>query len=101
MLSTEQIQLLSDYTAEAHGIAFDGCHKIYVALDKTQFEFFRDLDYEFVKDKESLTPEQMSEKVQDWFHNSCSLRFITAVETMPNEDCEFTSIVDQFEVDYE
>lgn len=68
-------------------VAFDGCHKIYLAMDEGQAEWFRghyngeecgDLNF-------SGTPEEMFAMVQKWWNESCGLRFIEAVKTDPSD----------------
>lgn len=89
---------LDEYTATAKAIAFDTCHKIYVLMDDEQVALMREYEYEMLFTSDELTPSQMSDKVAEWFENSCSLRFISAVSTNhldPNEG--FIHIVEQFE----
>jgi hypothetical protein len=72
-------------------IAFDGCHKIYLAMDKTQAEWFEDSYETFTG-----TPEEMLALLKEWYEGSCMLRFISSVETNeadPNEG--FTSLIPQ------
>ncbi len=80
----------------AHLIAFDGCHKIYLAMDTTEAAWFAE-NYEHVF-KGGV--EEMSKVIRKWWDDSCSLKFISAVET--NEDdpnAGFTSLISQFEWD--
>jgi hypothetical protein len=90
--------------AEARGIAFDTCHKIYVLMDDKQVEKMREYGYGDENDPDSLiTKDQMNSQamlntVKKWYENSCSLRFVQAVETVPegkdpNEG--FTSLIEQ------
>jgi hypothetical protein len=88
---------LDDFTATAKAIAFDTCHKIYVLMDDEQVALMREYEYETLFTSDELTPRQMSDKVLEWFENSCPLRFISAVSTNhldPNEG--FVHIVEQF-----
>jgi hypothetical protein len=89
---------LDEYTATAKAIAFDTCHKIYVLMDDEQVALMREYEYEMLFTSDELTPSQMSDKVAEWFEQSCGLRFISAVSTNhldPNEG--FIHIVEQFE----
>jgi hypothetical protein len=48
--------------------------------------------------KDQMTNQQMLDKVKEWYENSCSLRFVSAVETVeegkdPNEG--FTDLIEQ------
>ena len=67
----------------AHLIAFDGCHKIYVAMDETEAEWFRN-NYTPEVCETSRTFEgtewAMLTKLREWWGESCPLRFIQAVE---------------------
>lgn len=73
-------------------VAWDECHKIYLALDETEAQWFRD-NYPIVM---SGTPRQMMITVVSWFHRSCPLRLISSVRHVadnPNEG--YTSLVGQ------
>lgn len=59
----------------AHLVAWDGCHKIYVATDEAQARWFRE-NYE---DLYEGSPSEMMTTVTDWWEQSCSLRFVNAV----------------------
>jgi hypothetical protein len=83
-----------DALDDAHCIAWDGCHKIYLALDETEANWFRS-EYEVVFQGDS---EQMFDELYEWWQSSCSLRFVQSVEH--NEDdpnAGFTSLIDQFD----
>jgi hypothetical protein len=87
---------LSLYTANAKGIAFDTCHKIYVLMDDQQMELMRGYGYDLLISSDEMTPEELEAQVAEWYDDSCSLRFIQAVSTNtedPNEG--FVSIVAQ------
>ena len=60
---------------DAFLIAWDGCHKIYLAMDATEADWFRD-EYPFVVED---TAQAMLAKLNAWYVNSCGLRFIQAV----------------------
>lgn len=89
----------------AHSIAFDGCHKIYVLLDDEQTRQM--IEYGYRSDgstmllrSEGATSEQMLEALREWFDESCGLRFINAVRTVPGDPNDgFTSLIAQFELD--
>lgn len=70
----------------AKSISFDGCHKIYLAMDDTQAEWFKaNYNGEGCDDRTFVgTPEEMFALLQEWYENSCSLKFIQSVTT--NED---------------
>lgn len=69
--------LVSEYVDEAKLIAWDECHKIYLAMDDTQADWFRD-EYPAVVEG---SPEHLLTTLEEWFDKSCGLRFINAVST--------------------
>jgi hypothetical protein len=74
-------------------VAWDGCHKIYLAMDAEGEAWFRE-HYSFII---SGAPEDMLVEIQELWDASCSLRFITAVYHNPdNPNAGFVSIVEQF-----
>ncbi len=78
-------------------VAWDGCHKIYLAMDETEAEWFQS-EYEYVF---RGTAEQMTEMVREWYEKSCGLRFVQAVHHTPHDPNEgYISIISQFD-DYE
>jgi hypothetical protein len=102
MLDTLDTYLIDEFTDEAKGIAFDTCHKIYVLMDDEQVDLMRSYGYGDANDPDSLltssqlTPKQMSDKVVEWFLDSCGLRFISAVYS---DERGFVNIISQFEAD--
>jgi hypothetical protein len=81
-------QALEDAVAKATLVAWDGCHKIYVALDEAEASYFRG-NYDFWLQGSPLA---MLNAVEGWWENSCSLRFITATHS----NAEWVSIISQF-----
>ncbi len=83
----------------AKSISFDGCHKIYLAMDDTQAKWFKENyngedcgDMTFVG-----TPAEMFEMLKKWYKNSCSLKFIQSVRTNEADENEgFESLIPQF-----
>lgn len=89
-------ELVEEHLPDAKLLAFDGCHKIYLAMDDIEAMWFAD-NYEILA---SGTVEQNLATLHEWFDQSCSLRFINAVwhnETDPNAG--FVSLIDQFATD--
>ena len=79
-------------------IAFDGCHKMYLAMDEEQAEWFRK-NYNG-KDCNDCTftgsTQEMLTKMRHWWEDSCSLRFVQAVETnYEDPNAGFTSLIPQ------
>jgi hypothetical protein len=73
-----------EYALEyAHLVAFDGCHKIYLAMDEIEAKWFRENYTASVcatSRNYEASPEKMLEKVREWYDESCSLRFVESVE---------------------
>ena len=72
----------------AKGIAFDGCHKIYVLMDKEQVEKMTGYGYGDDEGSYLLTADKMSkaemlDTLETWFADSCGLRFIHGVSSVP------------------
>lgn len=75
-------------------VSYDGCHKIYLAMDEMEANWFRE-NYEIVF---ADTPDAMLAKVIEWYEDSCDLRFVTAVSSNPdNPIAGFTTLISQFE----
>ena len=80
----------------AKGIGFDQCHKIYVLMDDEQMAAMKEYGYDPLLSADDLTPSEMLETIQDWYADSCGLRFVSAVRTVggdPNEG--FISLIEQ------
>ena len=71
---------------EAKAIAWDTCHKIYVLMDDEQVSKMIEYGYEedMIKATDS-TPKEMLNTLEDWYANSCGLRFIEAVKTVEGD----------------
>jgi len=88
---SEMFGEVREATHSAQLIAFDGCHKIYIAMDTTESAWFRnDGNYKIVED----TPDNMFDQLVKWYDESCPLKFITVVENTAGESV-FTSLVPQ------
>lgn len=90
-----------DALADAKGIAWDGCHKIYVLLDDAAIERMRTNGYTGASDLVlGSSPEEYLDLIQAWFEDSCSLRFVESIRTVEgNPNAGFTSLIAQFEYD--
>jgi hypothetical protein len=86
-------QNVEDFIDSALLIAFDGCHKVYLAMDQVEADWFR-AEYPNIR---TGTSTHLLEVLHDWFDESCSLRFINAVyhnEADPNAG--FITLISQF-----
>lgn len=84
---------VEDEIYEAQGIAWDGCHKIYLAMDDEQAGWFAD-NYKFFTAGE---PAMMLATVKGWWDRSCGLRFVSAVYTNDDDpNAGFVSLIEQF-----
>ena len=80
----------------AKGIAWDTCHKIYVLMDDKQVRLMAFYEYDPLL---AVTdPDKALETVQQWYEDSCGLRFVSAVSTVPGDPNKgFTDLIAQFE----
>lgn len=84
----------------AKGIAFDGCHKIYVLLDEAQMAQMKEWGYDPLISADQMGPDELLATIRDWYDASCGLRFVQAVRTVdgdPNDG--FVSLIAQGEDD--
>jgi hypothetical protein len=96
--------LVWENIGDAKGIAWDTCHKIYLLMDNEQVAEMRELEYDPLITSDQMTPDQMLDTVKKWFEESCPLRFVSAVSTVPDgEDPNlgFETLIGQFEDDEE
>ena len=92
--------LVYDRINNARGIAWDTCHKIYILMDDEQVELMRGYKYEPLITTDQMSADEMFEMVENWYDNSCSLRFIQAVSTNHiDPNAGFEHLIDQFEDD--
>ena len=90
--------LVRNRISEAEAIAWDNCHKIYILMDTEQVDLMRGYGYDPIITNEEMNPDDMFDLVQEWYENSCSLRFIQAVSTNDiDPNLGFESLVSQFE----
>ena len=83
--------LVRERVSEAKAIAWDNCHKIYLLLDDEQVEITRGYGYDPLITAEEATPDEMMRKLEEWYNDSCGLRFIQAVST----NAGFERLIDQ------
>ena len=88
--------LVKERVSEAKAIAFDTCHKIYLLMDNEQVELMRTYGYDPLITTEDATPEKMLATLQEWYEDSCGLRFIDAVSTNhENPNAGFETLIGQ------
>jgi len=73
---TDYWDAVEDAVADAHLVAWDTCHKIYLALDTTEANWFR---ANYAPDVVEGTPEVLLATLREWWDQSCGLRFISGV----------------------
>ena len=84
---------VEEYAESAILIAWDTCHKIYLAMDEAEAAWFRE---NYAPDIYEGTPSEMVKKLHEWFDASCGLRFISAVSHNPiDPNAGFTSLIPQ------
>ena len=86
---------------DAVAITWDTCHKIYVVMDEAQVEKMISYGYDPIIRKDTTTTREMLATLQDWFEQSCELKFISTVATVkgdPNEG--FDNLIPQGYFDY-
>lgn len=88
MILSQGMRALGDYAGDALLAAWDGCHKIYLAMDEEAAEYFRG-DYDHVVE------EDLAEIVKNWYDDSCMLRFVEAIWGSPEGCCRFESVIGQ------
>ena len=93
---------VEEYINDAVLIAFDGCHKIYLAMDQEEAEWFaKNYNGADCTDRNFTgSPSEMLEAIHGWWDESCGLRFVSAVwhnEADPNAG--FVSLISQMAED--
>lgn len=95
---SEMFEDVREATEKAHLIAFDGCHKIYLAMDVVEAKWFRENYNGTDCDDRTFqgSPKEMYDMIVKWYDESCGLRFINAVEhNEENPNAGYTQLVPQ------
>lgn len=89
---------------DCEGVAFDGCHKVFILMDKAQMEKMRRLGYGDRTDiekgdsrlmwAEDTPRSEMYDLVKEWYAKSCELKFIQSIKSTDDQE-EFGNIVSQ------
>jgi hypothetical protein len=92
---------VENYLHDSKAIAWDGCHKIYVLMDDYQVMLMNEYEYPHAANTHTMSSGEILATLKDWYEDSCGLRFIQAVKTVPNNPNEgFIDLIPQF-ADYE
>ena len=90
--------LVRNRISEAEAIAWDNCHKIYILMDSEQVDLMRGYGYDPLITTDQMSTDEMFGLVQEWYEDSCDLRFIEAVSTNHiNPNAGFETLVSQFD----
>jgi hypothetical protein len=85
------------YARDAILATWDGCHKVYLAMDDEQARRFRNSDYADHLTEEDDEDISIIEAVEEWWEMSCSLRFVSAVwTTRPDPNDGYVHLISQF-----
>lgn len=88
-------EAVHEYAQDAILIAWDECHKIYLAMDEEEAQFFRENYQPAVV--EGASPAEMIDTINEWWDMSCSLRFVSAVwRNNDDPNAGFVSLISQF-----
>ena len=78
---------------DARLIAWDTCHKIYLAMDEEQAEWFSE---HYAPTTFAGTPDELLATLRQWYTDSCPLKFISAVTTNHEDpNAGFESLIPQ------
>ena len=88
----EQEVSMDSLLEQADTVAFDGCHKIYLNMDKQQTDKMIGYGYTDMVGGSFL---DKKEAVYGWYEESCPLRFVDAFFTKSDGTDEFLVIVGQ------
>jgi hypothetical protein len=78
---------------DALSVSWDGCHKIYLAMDQTEADWFA-ANYEYTF---TGTADEMYDTIVGWWDVSCGLRFVSAVSHVEEDpNAGFKQLISQF-----
>ena len=82
--------------SQCKGIAWDECHKIYILMDDAQMDKMAEYGYDPLIKASDSNAYDLFAKVQEWYEESCGLRFVNAVQTVDGDpNLGFTDIIPQ------
>jgi hypothetical protein len=92
-IPTEWLGPIEEAVSNGVLVAWDGCHKMYVAMDPESGDDFRDLEYPHIVQSDFDT---MMNTLHDWWDKSCELRFIQSMSNGGNDCDDFDDLIPQF-----
>jgi hypothetical protein len=101
MIQGEGWEAVAEAVKTAKAIAYEGCHKIYLAMDDEQVKEFRRTGYgedeTYLFTSQHFDPDEMLALIKGWYEKSCGLRMIDAVYTdTTNPNAGFVQLIPQF-----
>lgn len=101
---SEGFNAVREYLEHAVVIAWDGCHKIYLAMDEAEADFFRE-NYAPLEDGDigevfgastNSDKHELEKVILRWFDDSCPLKFVQAVwHNEENPNAGFVQVIAQ------
>jgi len=82
------------------GIAWDGCHKIYILMDDKQMSKMKEYGYDPLISAGEMSRSEMLLTIKEWFGDSCGLRFVDTVKTRKDGTHKWGSLIGQGFGDY-
>lgn len=84
------------FVKQAHSIAWDGCHKIYLLLDERQTDLMVTYGYTHLIRTEGRKRGEILDQIMQWYKESCPLKLVDAVRSSASHsDDEFICVVPQ------
>jgi len=97
MTSKYEMWGMENIINEADSIAWDGCHKVYILMNKDQTDKMIDYEYDYLIKAKDSNPYDLLNTARSWYENSCYLKFIDVVYTNDEGTDEFYPLVAQGE----
>ena len=100
----QKFKLVREAVKTAKLVAYDGCHKIYVAMDEASARKLESGDYTTHRSDYFLTKyppvlmrAAMLNTVKRWYRMSCGLKFVQSVSNSIDPNQGFKDLIPQFE----
>ena len=93
MFKSPFLEAVEDSLETAVSICYEGCHKIYIAMDEASHNQQIGFGYKPIR---VVVKREALRQLYEWFDRSCSLRFIQAISG--DGQC-FTSVIPQGDYD--